>query len=78
MLWLWEEPVGGACGRSLWEEPVLYLAVVHGGGELVGAQRQLGLLVEVHPAPNVVQVLEVEHRHWGHNTHPVRQTGPRD
>lgn len=41
-----------------------YLAVVHGGHELIGAQGQLRPLIEVHPPAHMVKVLEVEDRHW--------------
>lgn len=40
-----------------------YLAVVHGGHKLIGPQRELRPLIEVHPAAHVVQVLEEGHRH---------------
>lgn len=42
---------------------VLYLAVVQGGCKLVGSQRQLGSLIEVHPPAHVIQMLEIEDWH---------------
>lgn len=42
---------------------VVYLAIIKCGNKLIGSQGELRPLVEVHPAANVVQMLEVEGWH---------------